>query len=72
MPRTDYDELWEKQSNGSMNLVKRTSRIVSDEEIEKEQHSERLRVLITRPVANLTPAEKDDLLEFLVERTRRG
>ena len=72
MPRTDYDELWEKQPDGSMNLVKRTPRIVSDEEIEKEQRSERLRVLITRPVANLTPAEKDDLLEFLVERTRRG
>lgn len=70
MTRTDYDELWEKLPDGSMKLVQRTARSVSDEEIEEERRPERLRALAARPVANLTSAEKDSLLEFLAQRIR--
>ncbi len=68
MSRTDYDEVWEKQSDGSMKLVEQTERVVSDEEIEKERRPERLRELTKKSVADMTPAEKDDLLELIALR----
>lgn len=67
MTRTTYDELWEKQDDGSMLLVERTERVVSDEEIEAETRPERLQALANRPISSLTPTEKDQLLELLAK-----
>ena len=64
MARTDYDEVWEKQEDGSMKLLSRTERIVSDEELEPE----RLQELAAKPVARLTNPEKDELLGLLVKQ----
>lgn len=67
MPRIDFDETWRKKDDGSMVLVERIERVVSDKEIEVETRPERLRALANRPIADLTPNEKDQLLELLVK-----
>lgn len=67
MPRIDYDETWEKQPDGSMKLVERVERIVSDEELEKRKRPVRMRELAKKPV--WTAAERDEVLRaFLTDR----
>lgn len=64
MTRVDYNETWEKLPDGSMRLIERVEHLVSDEELEPE----RLAALAQRPLASLSPTEKDQLLEDLIKR----
>lgn len=65
MPRTNYNETWEKQPDGSMKLVERVEQVVSDEEIAREEKPARMRALAKKPV--WTPAERDEVLKALLE-----
>jgi len=55
MPRTDYDEVYEKQPDGSMRRVSRVERTVTEEEIAYEQAPATLRALLAR--RTWTPAD---------------
>jgi len=65
MPRTDYDETWEKQSDGSMKLLSRVERVVSDKEIARMERPARMRKLAEKPV--WIQAERDEVLRALLE-----
>ena len=49
MPRTDYDETYEKQPDGSMRLIARVERTVDDEQLAREQAHPTLRDLLAKP-----------------------
>ena len=69
MSRIDVDEVWEKQPDGSMKLLSQVERVVSDEEEERARRPDRIQALAARPITGLTPVEKDELLELLVQQT---
>lgn len=67
MSRIDVDEVWEKRPDGTMNLISRVERVVSDEQEARERRPDRLRAQASRPINSLTPIEKDELLELLIQ-----
>ncbi len=66
MVRTDYDEIWEKQTDGSMKLLSQVEHVISDEEIAWEQRPKTLRALAAKPT--LTPTEVREMLQLLVSQ----
>ena len=48
MPRTNRDETWRKEPDGTMTLVSSVERIVSDEELKVETREEWLKAEVGR------------------------
>ena len=58
MSRIVFDETWEKQSDGTMKLVDRVEREISDGKIAASSAPEDLRKLLLKPSLSTTDLEK--------------
>ena len=66
MPRTDYDETWQKKPDGTMRLISRVERTVDDDQIAREQEPLLLAALFAKQ--DWTPADLELAVRTIIRR----